>query len=129
MDGLNEPKEPRKMIAPDDWAKFLEEFATRNNDRRARFDVFRADGATEEEEAEAHLEDVKLIADGNAKNVEIIRIERGESTAEKKRDTITNVRGIAVQYDTDGSEDALEITDNQNTLVSLRMESKVDGNS
>ena len=28
---------------------------------------------------------------------------------------------------TDGSEDALEITDDENTLISLRFESKVDG--
>ena len=129
MDGLNEPKEPRRTIAPDDWETFLTEFADRNNDRRARFDVFRADGSIEEEGVEAHLEDVRLTSDGNAKNVEIIRIERGGETGEKKHETITNVRGIAVQIDTDGSEDALEITDNQNTLVSLRLESKVDGNS
>ena len=129
MDGLNEPKEPRRTIAPGDWETFLTEFADRNNNRRARFDVFRADGSIEEEGVEAHLEDVKLTSDGNAKNVEIIRIERGGEAAEKKHDTITNVRGIAVQIDTDGSEDALEITDNQNTLVSLRLESKVDGNS
>lgn len=129
MDGLNEPKEPRKMIAPDEWETFLEGFATRNNNRRARFDVFRSGGATEEEAVEAHLEDVKLVANGENKNVEIIRIDRSNANAEKTHDTITNVRGIAVQIDTDGSENALEITDNQNTLVSLRLESRVDGNS
>ncbi len=129
MDGSNEPKEPRKMIAPDNWEKFLQEFAARNHDRRARFDVFRASGATEEERVEAHLEDVRLIADGNAKKIEIVRIGRGGSSAEKMKETITKVRGVSVQYDTDGSEDALEITDDQNTLVSLRLESKVDGNS
>ncbi|MGI8556593.1 MAG: hypothetical protein ACR2LT_09600 [Pyrinomonadaceae bacterium] len=127
MDGLNEPKEPRKIIAPENWEKFLTEFATRNNNRRARFDVFRADGTTEEEGVESHLEDVKMVADGDKQNVEIIRIGRGESTAEKTHVTITNVRGIAAQYDVDGSEDALEITDDQNTLVMLRFESKVDG--
>jgi len=129
MDGLNEPREPRKAIAPDNWEKFLQEFATRTYDRRARFDVFRASGATEEERVEAHLEDVKLTANGDSKTVEIIRIERGGTNAEKMKDTITNVRGITVQYETDGSENALEITDDQNTLVSLRLESKVDGNS
>ena len=129
MDGLNEPNEPRKGIAQDNWEKFLQEFATRNYNRRARFDVFRSDGTVEEEAREAHLEDIKLTADGEAKNVEIIRIDRADSNAEKTKDTITNVRGITVQIDTDGSEDALEITDNQNTLVSLRLESKVDGNS
>ncbi len=129
MDGLSEPKEPRKAIAPDSWENFLQEFATRNGNRRARFDVFRSGGEVEEESIEAHLEGAKLISNGNAKNVEIIRIDRSDSNAEKIKDTITNVRGIVVQYDTDGSEDALEITDNQNTLVSLRLESKVDGNS
>lgn len=126
---MSEPTEPRKQISPDNWENFLQEFAQRNYNRRARFDVFRADGATEEEQTEAHLEDVKLIGDGDAKNVEIIRIERGAATDQKTKEVVTNVRGIVVQVDTDGSEDALEITDNQNTLVSLRLESKVDGNS
>ena len=129
MDGLNEPKEPRKMIAPENWEDFLQDFAKRNDGRRARFDVFRSGGAVEEESIEAHLEGAKLISHGNAKNVEITRIDRSDETAEKIKDTITNVRGITAQYDTDGSEDALEITDNQNTLVSLRLESKIDGNS
>ncbi len=126
---MNEPREPRKQVSPDNWEKFLQEFATRNYNRRARFDIFRADGTTEEERTEAHLEDVKLIGDGNAKSVEIIRVERGSATDQKTKEIVTNVRGIVVQVDTDGSEDALEITDNQNTLVSLRLESKVDGNS
>jgi hypothetical protein len=126
---MSEPREPRKLISPENWESFLQEFAMRNNNRRARFDVFRRDGATEEEGQEAHLEDVKLVSNGDAKNVEVIRIDRTESTADKISDVITNVRGIAVQYDTDKSEDALEITDDQNSLISLRMESKVDGAS
>lgn len=126
---MSEPREPRKIISPENWENFLQEFAMRNNNRRARFDVFRKDGETEEEEQEAHLEDVKLVSNGNAKNVEIIRIDRAKSNADKISDVITNVRGIAVQYDTDKSEDALEITDDQNSLISLRMESKVDGAS
>ena len=44
-------------------------------------------------------------------------------------DTIERVRGVTVQIDTDGSEDILEITDEKNTLFSLRFESKVDGAS
>ncbi len=124
---MSEPREPKKIISPENWESFLQEFAMRNNNRRARFDVFRKDGAVEEEGQEAHLEDVLLHSNGNVKNVEIIRIDRTKSNAEKTKDTITNVRGIAVQYDTDGSEDALEITDDQNSLISLRFESKVDG--
>ncbi|MEP6900684.1 MAG: hypothetical protein ABJA66_02975 [Actinomycetota bacterium] len=118
-----------KQIEPANWEEFLREFGARNNNRRARFDVYRSGGATEEEAREEHLEDVLLKTDGKAKSVEVIRIDRGRSNAEKTRDIITNVRGIAVQYDTDGSEDALEITDDQNTLISLRFESKVDGAS
>ncbi len=115
------------QIEPINWAEFLREFAARNNNRRARFDVYRSGGATEEESREEHLEDVLLKTDGNKKSVEVIRIDRTNGKTEKTRDVITNVRGISVQYDTDGSEDALEITDDQNTLVSLRFESKVDG--
>ena len=118
-----------KQIEPKNWEEFLREFSARNNNRRARFDVFRSGGATEEESREEHLEDVVLKTDGNAKSVEVIRIDRGKTNAEKTRDTITNVRGIAVQYDTDGSEDALQITDKENELISLRFESKVDGAS
>ena len=118
-----------KQIEPQNWESFLEEFATRNNNRRARFDVYRSGGATEEEAREEHFEGVKLVSNGDKKSVEVTRIDRTNANAEKTHDTITNVRGIAVQYDTDGSEDALEITDDQNTLVSLRFESKVDGAS
>ncbi len=118
-----------KQIEPQNWEEFLRDFAARNKDRRARFDVFRSSGATEEEVREEHLEDVKLISNGDKKSVEVIRVDRTNANAEKTHDTITNVRGVAVQYDTDGSEDALEITDDQNTLVSLRFESKVDGAS
>ncbi|HEY0458806.1 MAG TPA: hypothetical protein VGC97_06600 [Pyrinomonadaceae bacterium] len=116
-----------KQIEPANWEEFLRDFADRNNDRRARFDVYRADGTTEDEGQEAHLEDVRLRTEDNSKSVEIIRIDRTNRDAGKTHDTITNVRGIAVQYDTDGSEDALEITDDENTLVSLRFESRIDG--
>lgn len=118
-----------KQIEPNNWESFLQEFSERNNNRRARFDVFRESGDVEEEAKEEYFEDAVLKSDGNAKSVEVIRIDRSNANAEKTRDVITNVRGISVQYDTDGSEDILEITDDQNTLVSLRFESKVDGAS
>jgi len=75
------------------------------------------------------LEDVLLRDAGQAKNIEIIRIDRGDKNAEKVRDTITNVRGVTIQYDLDGSEGALEITDSEESLISLRFESKIDGAS
>ena len=83
MEGINEPAEPRKGIASENWAEFLREFAIRNNDRRARFDVFESDGTVEEEGAEAHLEDIVLKDEGNAKTIEIIRIDRADANAEK----------------------------------------------
>lgn len=122
-----EPKEPKKTIKPDEWENFLSEFSARNKDRRARFDVFRKDGTVQEESQELRLADINLKQSGERHSVEIIRIDRTEGEAEKQRETVTNVRGIAVQFDVDGSEDALEITDDQNTLIMLRFESNVDG--
>lgn len=122
-------QEPKILIEPENWNEFLQAFSIRNNDRRARFDVYRSNGKVEEEEQEARLEDVVLRQNGKSKNIEVIRIDRADKNADKLRDTITNVRGLAVQFDTDGSEDALEITDDQNSLISLRFESKVDGAS
>jgi hypothetical protein len=116
-----------KQIEPGNWEDFLRDFAARNNNRRARFDVYRRDGTTEDEGQEAHLEDIRLKTDGIAKSVEIVRIDRARHDAGKWRDVVNNVRGIAVQYDTDGSENVLEITDDENTLISLRFESRVDG--
>ena len=118
-----------KQIEPNDWKTFLEEFSTRNNNRRARFDVYRRDGNAEEERAESHFEDASLKGNGREHEVVIVRIDRSKTDAEKTHETITNVIGIAVQYDTDGSEDALQITDKENELISLRFESKVDGAS
>ena len=126
---MSEPREPKKLIKPRNWEEFLQEFSERNKKRRARLDVFRSSGKTEEEAQELRLEEVILQQNGEREDVEIIRFDRTETEAEKSKETVTNVRGIAVQYDVDGSEDALEITDDQNTLIMLRMESKVDGAS
>lgn len=125
---MSEPIEPIAQIEPSNWAEFLSEFSHRNNGRRARFEIFRG-GSVEEENQEARFENVSLKRDGNKTNVEIIRIDRAHRNADKIKDVITNVRGISVQYDVDGSEDVLEITDDENALISLRLESKVDGNS
>lgn len=116
-----------KQIQPENWKDFLEEFSTRNNNRRARFQIFRGRNV-ENEGQESHLEEVRL-KDGDLHTIIITRIDRTKGDGEKIHDTITNVNGIAVQYDTDGSEDVLEITDKENELISLRMESRVDGAS
>ena len=118
-----------KQIEPKNWKTFLEEFSERNNHRRARIDVYRNDGNAEEEQSEAHFETASLKESGDQHDVGIIRFDRSKVEVEKMHDTITNVIGIAVQYDTDGSEDALQITDRENDLISLRFESKVDGAS
>jgi len=120
-------QEPRINVDVENWKEFLPAFSIRNNDRRARFEVFRSYGKVEEEEGEAHLEDILLRNNGDAKDIEIIRIDRGDKNAEKVRDVIEDVRGITVQYDVDGSEGAIEITDSENSLISLRFESKIDG--
>ncbi|CAN5281579.1 hypothetical protein BH20ACI1_BH20ACI1_17230 [soil metagenome] len=124
---MREPREPKKLIKPENWKEFLQEFSERNKNRRARFDVFRRDGTVQEEGQELRLVGVVLRQNGEQKNVDIFRVDRTEGDAEKSKETVTNVRGIAVQFDTDNSEDALEITDDRNTLIMLRMESKVDG--
>ena len=126
---MSEPREPRKAIALDNWEKFLKEFSERNKNRRARFDVFFSSGETVEEAEEGHLESVLLSKNGNKTQVVVTRLDASEGSAEKMSDAIDNVRGVAVQYETDGSENALEITDAKNTLMSLRLESKLDGNS
>ncbi len=116
-----------KQIEPKNWRTFLEDFSTRNNNRRARFDVFRRGGETEEERQEAYFETASIKSTGDKTEVTVVRIDRSNPNAEKMHDTITNVIGVSVQYDTDGSEDALQITDKENELISLRFESKVDG--
>ena len=115
-----------KQIEPQNWKDFLEEFSTRNNNRRARFQIFKGSDA-EEEGQESHLEEVYIKEDGDSQTITVTRIDRTKADAAKIHDKITNVYGIAVQYDTDGSEDALEITDKERELILLRLESKVDG--
>ncbi|MEZ5344377.1 MAG: hypothetical protein R2681_02370 [Pyrinomonadaceae bacterium] len=125
---MSEPIEPRKAVDPDKWKSFLEEFSARNNNRRARFEVFRNADVTEESR-EAHFEEARIEGTGDHRKVVIVRIDRGNANAEKIEDEIANVRGIRVQYDTDGSEDALEIFDDQSRMIILMFESNVDGDS
>ncbi len=126
---MSEPREPRKQISPDNWGKFLQEFSARNANRRARFNIFFSSGETVEEAEEGHLKSVVLSKNGDKTQVTVKRADQTSENEETMTDTIENVRGITVQIDTDGSEDILEITDEKNTLFSLRFESKVDGAS
>jgi len=126
---MSEPREPRKQISPANWEKFLQEFSARNTNRRARFNIFFSSGETVEEAEEGHLESVALSKNGGKTQVVIKRADQTSEDEETMTDTIERVRGVTVQIDTDGSEDILEITDEKNTLFSLRFESKVDGAS
>jgi hypothetical protein len=126
---MSEPREPRKMIEPANWNKFLQEFSERNANRRARFNIFFSSGETVEEAEEGHLKNVSLKKEGGKTQIIIERVDRSGDDEQAMSDTIENVRGVGVQYETDGSENILEITDEKNTLISLRLESKLDGNS
>jgi hypothetical protein len=118
-----------KAIEPGNWEEFLKEFSRRNQDRRARFNVFFRSGETVEEAEEGHLKNVLLNRNGNETQVVVERVDRSNQDEESMTDTIDNVRGIAVQYEEDNSENILELTDDKNTLISLRFESKLDGAS
>ncbi len=126
---MSEPNEPRKGISQNEWEDFLNDFSSRNKNRRARFNIFFASGETVEEGEEGHLESVALGKNGDESQVVVKRSDQTAENQETMTDTIENVRNITVQYDTDGSENILEITDAKNTLLSLRFESKVDGAS
>ena len=126
---MAEPSEHRKAIEPKNWAKFLEDFSARNKNRRARFNIFFDSGETVEEAEEGHLESVALNKNGDKTQVVVRRADQTSENEETMTDTIENVRGVTVQFDTDGSEDILEITNGKNTLFSLRFESEVDGAS
>jgi hypothetical protein len=126
---MSEPSVARKGIGQKDWEEFLREFTARNKNRRARFNIFYASGDTVEEAEEGHLESVSLNQSGDQMQVIIERTDQTTENHETMTNTIENVSVITVQYDTDGSEDILEITDAKNTLLSLRLESNVDGNS
>ncbi len=124
---MTEPNEPRKGIGKSDWEKFLREFSDRNKNRRARFDIFFASGETVEEAEEGRLESVSFGE--NESQIVVKRADNSEGENETMTDALDDVRRIAVQFETDGSENVLELTDAKDTLFSLRLESKLDGNS
>ncbi|MBA3633652.1 MAG: hypothetical protein H0W58_12735 [Acidobacteria bacterium] len=125
---MNRVTEPRKIIIPDEWENFLQEFSERNRARRARFQIF-VNGEMNEEEQEAHLENITLEKRNGENQVNVVRIDKADEKNEKMTDTIKNVHGIVVQYETDGSENVLELGDDKGKLTSLRFESELDGAS
>ncbi len=90
----------KSTITPATWLDFLSDFTDRNRGRRARFEIF-SPGSSAEEQQEGHFESA-TISDN------VVTIQRSyESQGEQKimSDDITDVHGITVQLDTDGSED------------------------
>jgi len=111
----------KKIIAPDEWNEYLADFSTRNQGRRARFEAF-SRGSVVEEDEEAVFQTVSISGD----KVTVGRAISGGSTIS---DEITGVHGIAVQLDSDGSDNTMEFMDTNGDLTVLHFESMVDGES
>jgi hypothetical protein len=113
-----------KAIDRENWDNFLADFTERNRGRKARFEIF-SRGDFSEEEQEARFESAG--ADGKTVTISRSYTNRGEPAT--MTDTLENIRGIAVQYDVDNSEDMLEFTNDKNELTTLHFQSMVDGDS
>ena len=114
-----------KMIEPGDWSNFLSEFSERNRGRRARFELFSRGGDVGEEEQEGVFESASIA--GSV--VTVTRTDNTEGKNESMSDEIPNVHGIAVQYDSDNSENTIELTNDKGDMTVLHFESRVDGDS
>lgn len=115
----------KKLIEPSTWPEFLAAFSKRNRGRRARFELFRRDGETAEEDQEGHFESAAV-------NGRVVKITRNYERLGQNRtmtDELHDTHGIEVQYDTDGSEDTIEFTDHKGNMTVLHFESLVDGDS
>ncbi|MGI8789084.1 MAG: hypothetical protein ACR2HG_15190 [Pyrinomonadaceae bacterium] len=115
-----------KIIEPNNWQNFLKEFSGRNKNRRARFQIF-TNGEANEEEQEARLQKVSLKKLKDGTQVVVTRVDKSEDKNERMVDTLADVHGLAVQYEKDGSENILEITNKRGDLTLLRFESMLDG--
>ncbi|HQU91790.1 MAG TPA: hypothetical protein PLK77_05800 [Pyrinomonadaceae bacterium] len=114
----------KKIIAPDEWNEYLADFSTRNNGRRARFEAF-SRGSVREEDEEAVFQTVSISGD----KVTVGRVVRSASGDSAIADEITGVHGIAIQLDSDGSDNTMEFMDTNGDLTVLHFESMVDGES
>ncbi len=114
-----------KTIEPANWSKFLSEFTERNRGRRARFELFRHDGEIAEEGQEGYFESVSI--DDEA--VTVVRTDKSQRDEHEMKDRIPNVHGIAVQLDSDGSDNTIELTNERGDMTVLHFESMIDGDS
>jgi len=113
-----------KTIDPQEWSEYLAGFSTRNRGRRARFELFSGGGVAEEDE-EGVFERIAI----ENETVTVTRIDRTEGNDRTMASEINGVRGIAVQLDTDSSENTLEFTNSNGDMTVLHFESLVDGDS
>lgn len=114
----------KKVIAPDERNEYLTAFSERNQGRRARFEAFSRSGVSEEDE-EAVFESVSIT--GSTATVK--RIVRADDKNVPISDEITDVHGVSVQLDSDGSDNTIEFMDSNGDLTVLHFESMVDGES
>ncbi len=114
----------KKIIVPGDWTEYLADFSSRNSGRRARFEVF-ANGRVAEEDEEAVFD--QILADGDI--VTVKRINNAEGQNIPLSAEVPGVRGIAVQADSDGSDNTIEFMNGNGDLTVLHFESLVDGSS
>ena len=112
-------------IEPQEWPTFLTAFTSRNRGRRARFEVFGPNGGLKEEIQEGRFESISI--DGHT--VTVNRLYKNHGQESTMTDDLKHILGIAVQYDTDKSEDMLQFTDNKGGMTTLHFESRVDGDS
>lgn len=114
----------KKPVDPASWNEFLAEFSGRNRGRRSRFEAFSRRGVKEEDE-EAIFESVSISGD----TVTVNRTIRSNTHESAITDEVTGVHGIAIQYDSDNSENTMEFMDINGDMTVLHFESLVDGDS
>lgn len=114
----------KKIITPDEWDEYLADFSARNQGRRARFEAF-VRGSVAEEDEEAVFRSVSIAGD----KVTIRRAVKTKSGDSPISDEIEGVHGIAVQLDSDGSDNTMEFMNTNGDLTVLHFESMVDGES
>ena len=109
----------KKTIESSEWDNFLSEFSDRNTGRRARFEAFTSRGVAEEDE-EASFQSVSI-------ENHVVTVDRVTAKGEQIADRIEDVRGIAVQLDSDESENTIEFMDSSGDVTVLHFESRLDG--
>lgn len=114
-----------KTIDPQEWSTFFTDFSARNRGRRARFELFSRQGDVGEEEREGVFESASI--EGSV--VTVARLDNAEGGGAVMTDNIPNIHGVSVQYDSDGSDNTLELMNDKGDMTVLHFESLVDGDS